>query len=300
MFKPPVQFIRYRHKQLFQLIKENSFRLLFGASCSAVMAASTSGAAFLMKPVIDEVFVRQEMAKLKVIPFVVVGLFLLRGLGYYGQEYLMNYVGQGIIKRLRDSLYVHIQDLPFSFFHEEKTGALMSRITNDVNIMRNMVSTSVTGLMRDTLTIIGLTGVILYMDWKLALLAFIVLPLAFYPIVEFGRRVRKVSTGCQESMAELSSFLHETIAGQKIVKAFGMEEHEKQRFFEKTEGLFRLELKAGVAKSLTSPIMEFLGNLMDLSGPFVTGAPSSGINSRASVSPSRSLVTALIPFPLAK
>jgi len=261
MRKLPAQFIRSRHKQLFQLIKENRFRLLFGASCSAVMAASTSGAAFLMKPAIDEVFVRQDMTKLKIIPFLVVGLFLLKGLGYYGQEYFMNYVGQGIIKRLRDSLYVHIQDLPFSFFHEERTGALMSRITNDVNIMRNMVSTSVTGLMRDTLTIMGLTGVILYMDWKLALLAFIVLPLAFYPIVEFGRRVRKVSTGCQESMAELSSFLHETIAGQKIVKAFGMEDYEKQRFFDKTNTLFTLELKAVIARSLTSPIMEFLGGV---------------------------------------
>jgi len=225
------------------------------------MAASISGTAFLMKPAIDEVFVKQDMAKLKIIPFIVVGLFLCKGLGYYGQEYFMNYVGQGIIKRLRDSLYVHIQDLPFSFFQEERTGVLMSRITNDVNIMRTMVSASVTGLMRDTLTIIGLTFVILYMDWKLALLAFIVLPLAFYPIVEFGRRVRKVSTGCQESMAELSSFLHETISGQKIVKAFGMEDHEKRRFFEKTANLFNLELKAVVARSLTSPIMEFLGGV---------------------------------------
>ncbi len=261
MIKLNDQPLRNRHKQLLQLIKENSLRLFFGALCSAAMAASTSCAAFLMKPVIDEVFVRQEMTKLKIIPFLVVGLFLLKGLGYYGQEYFMNYVGQGIIKRLRDSLYVHIQDLPFSFFQEERTGALMSRITNDVNIMQNMVSRSVTGLMRDTLSIIGLTGVILYMDWKLALLAFIVLPVAFYPIIEFGRRVRKVSTGCQESMAELSAFLHETIAGQKIVKAFGMEDHEKQRFFEKTDRLFKLEIKAVIARSLTSPIMEFLGGV---------------------------------------
>lgn len=229
--------------------------------CSMVVAGSTSATAYLMKPAIDEVFVNQDMQKLKIIPLIVVALFLLRGLGYYGQEYLMNFVGQGIINRLRNSLYVHIQGLPFSFFQEEKTGALMSRITNDVNIIRNMVSTAVTGLMRDCLTIIGLTCVIFYMDWKLALSAFVVLPLAFYPVVEFGRRVRKVSTGCQESMADLSSFLHETIAGQKIVKAFGMESYEKERFFEKTSQLFKLEIKAVIAKSLTSPIMEFLGGL---------------------------------------
>jgi len=226
-----------------------------------VVAASTSATAYLMKPAIDEVFIRHDTMKLKLIPIVVVILFFLRGLGYYGQEYLMNFVGQGIIKRLRDSLYVHIQDLPFSFFQAEKTGALMSRITNDVNIIRNMVSTAVTGLMRDCLTIIGLSCVIFYMDWKLALSAIVVLPLAFYPVVEFGRRVRRVSTGCQESMADLSAFLNETIAAQKIVKAFGMESYEKQRFFDKTEKLFKLEMKGVVAKSLTSPIMEFLGGL---------------------------------------
>ena len=261
MISLPAQFIKERHKQLFKLVKENRLRLFFGMLCSMVVAASTSATAWLMKPAIDEVFIKQDLHKLKLIPFVVVGLFLLRGLGYYGQEYLMNYVGQGIIKRLRDSLYVHIQDLPFSFFQEEKTGALMSRITNDVNIMRAMVSTAVTGLMRDALTILGLTCVIFYMDWKLALAAFIVLPLAFYPVVEFGRRVRRVSIGCQESMADLSSFLHETIAGQKIVKAFGMESYEKGRFFRITEHLFKLEMKAVIAKSLTSPIMEFLGGV---------------------------------------
>jgi len=257
----PVKFIKERHHQLFTLIKENKLRLFFGMICSGAVAASTAGTAWLMKPVIDEVFVKQDLLKLKLIPIVVVALFLFRGLGYYGQEFFMNYVGQRIIKKLRDSLYVHIQDLPFSFFYEERTGTLMSRITNDVNIIRNMVSTAVTGLMRDSLTIIGLTCVILYLDWKLALGAFFVLPLAFYPVVEFGRRVRRVSTGSQEAMADLSSFLHETIAGQKIVKAFGMESYEKSRFFERTENLLKFEMKTVIAKSLTSPIMEFLGGV---------------------------------------
>ena len=85
--------------------------------------------------------------------------------------------------------------------------------------------------------------------------------MAFYPVVEFGRRVRQVSTGCQEAMADMSSFLHETFAGHKIVKAFGMEKYEKKRFYDKTGNLFRLEMKAVIAKSLTSPIMEFLGGV---------------------------------------
>jgi subfamily B ATP-binding cassette protein MsbA len=137
----------------------------------------------------------------------------------------------------------------------------MSRVTNDVNIIKAMVSVAVTGSLRDCFTIIGLTFVIFYQIWQLALIAFIVLPVAFYPILIFGRKVRKVSTGCQEAMADMSSFLHETFAGNKIVKAFGMEPYEKKRFFEKTRRLFKLEMKEVKARSISSPINLFLGGI---------------------------------------
>jgi subfamily B ATP-binding cassette protein MsbA len=152
-------------------------------------------------------------------------------------------------------------DLPLSFFQQERTGVLMSRITNDVNVIKTMVSTAVTSTVRHFFTILGLIFVVLYRDWKLALCALIILPIAFFPVVEFGRRVRRVSRMCQESMAELNSFLHETFAGSKIVKAFGMEDFEKKRFVEKTDDLFELEIKTVIAKSLSSPIMELLGGL---------------------------------------
>lgn len=236
-------------------------RLFLAMLCMLVMAAATSATAFLVKPVLDDIFFNKNIQMLTLIPVAVIVIYLLRGFGMYGQEYLMSYVGQGIIRRLRNMLYDHIQDLPLSFFHAEKTGVLMSRITNDVNIIKSMVSTAVTSVLRDCFTIIGLTGVIFYRDWKLALYAIIILPVAFLPIVQFGRRVRRVSTGCQESMADLSSFLHETFSGNKIVKAFGMEPYEKQRFHEKTFSLFQLEMKAVIARSLSSPIMEFLAGL---------------------------------------
>ena len=229
--------------------------------CMLVMAAATSASAFLVKPVLDDIFFNKDVTMLKLIPLAVLIIYFLRGLAMYGQEYLMNYVGESIIRRLRNDLYDCISDLPLSFFHKEKTGVLMSRITNDVNIIKAMVSTAVTGSLKDSFTIVGLTIVIFYRDWKMALFAFIVLPLAFLPVVEFGRRVRRVSTGCQEAMAELNSFLHETFAGNKIVKAFGMEPYEKKRFSEKTRSLFKLEMKSVIAKSLSSPIMEFLGGL---------------------------------------
>ncbi len=253
--------IKDKHKRLLSLIKENWLKLFLAMACMMVIALATSATAFLVKPALDDIFFNKDIRMLTLIPVVVIIIYLLRGLGMYGQAYLMNYVGESVIRRLRNSLYDHIQDLPITFFHEEKTGALMSRITNDVGVIKGMVSTAVTGALKDTFTIAGLTIVIFYRDWKMALFAFIVLPIAFIPVVKFGRRVRKISTGCQEAIADLSSFLHETFAGNKIVKAFGMEPYEKKRFHKKTLNLFKLEMKAVIAKSLSSPIMEFLGGL---------------------------------------
>ncbi len=253
--------LKDRHRHLLALIKENKLRLFLAMACMLVIAVASSATAFLVKPVLDDIFFNKDITMLKIIPLVVILIYFLRGLGMYGQDYLMNYVGENIIKDLRNDLYNRIQDLPIAFFHKEQTGVLMSRITNDVNIIKTMVSTAVTGSLKDSFTIVGLTFVIFYRDWKMALFAFIILPVAFFPIVEFGRRVRRISTGWQEAMADLNSFLHETIAGNKIVKAFGMESYEKKRFFNKTLGLFKLEMKAVIARSLSSPIMEFLGGL---------------------------------------
>jgi len=253
--------LKERHKRILDLIKANRMRLFLAMLCMLVMSAATSATAFLVKPALDDIFFNRNVQMLTLIPAAVIIIYLLRGFGMYGQEYLMNYVGQGIIRRLRNMLYDHIQELPLSFFHEEKTGVLMSRITNDVNIIKAMVSSAVTSVLRDGFTIIGLIFVIFYRDWKLALYAIIILPVAFMPIVQFGRRVRRVSTGCQESMAEMNAFLHETFSGNKIVKAFGMEAYEKERFHAKTHSLFLLEMKSVVARSLSSPIMEFLAGV---------------------------------------
>jgi ATP-binding cassette, subfamily B, bacterial MsbA len=250
-----------RHKRLLVLVKEHSAKLILATGCSMLIAGATAASAYLIKPAIDDIFFKKDLEMLIVIPVAVIIVYLARGLGMLGQEYLMNYVGKSIVKKLRDNLYGHIHDLPLSFFHKEKTGVLMSRITHDVNVIQRLVSSSVTGSVRDILTIAGLTGVIFYQNWKMALIAFAVLPMAYFPVIEFGRRVRRVSKKYQESFGDLNAFLHETFAGSIIVKAFGMEAHEKKRFFQRTKDLFRLEMKHVIAKSLSSPIMEFLGGL---------------------------------------
>ncbi len=253
--------LKPRHKHLLRMIRENRFRLGFAMICMLIVGGSTGAVAFLVKPILDDIFFKQNAFMLKIIPLAVIFIYFLRGAAQYGHTYLMNYVGQSIIRQLRNQLYDTITCLSLSFFYQERTGRLMSRVTNDVNIIKGMVSTAVTGALRDCFSIISLIFVIFYRDWLMAIFALIILPLAFYPVVELGRRVRRVSTGCQECMADMSSFLHETFAGNKIVKAFGMEEYEKQRFFRKTRALFRMEMKAVAAKALSSPVMEILGGI---------------------------------------
>jgi subfamily B ATP-binding cassette protein MsbA len=256
-----ISFLKPRHLELIKLIKESWFTLFLATVCLLVVAGTTAASAYLIKPALDDVFISKDARMLSLIPVAVIIVYFLRGLGIYGQEYLMSHVGQNIIRRLRNRLYDHIQDLPLSFFQKEKTGALMSRITNDVNTVKAMVSSVVTGSVRDLFTIVGLTFVIFYQIWQLALFAFLILPVAFYPIAALGKRVRRVSRKCLEAIADMSSFLHETFAGNKIVKAFGMEAYEKKRFYDKTLRLFNLEMKEVRAKALSSPIMEFLGGI---------------------------------------
>jgi subfamily B ATP-binding cassette protein MsbA len=229
--------------------------------CMMVVAALTAATAYIVKPVLDEIFFKKDLRMLKLLPFAIIILYILRGACHFGQAYLMNYVGHGIIKRLRDKLYSHIQMLSLSFFHKHDTGTLMARIINDVNKVKGMVSDAVTGVLKDSFTIIGLLFVIFYRDWKLALIAVTVLPVAVIPIVNFGRRMRKFSTRCQEAIADMSYLLHETFTGNKIVKAFGMESYENKRLFEKTARLFKYEIKAVIVRSMSSPVMELLGGI---------------------------------------
>ncbi len=250
-----------REKTLFKLIASHWKKLIAAMLCMIVVAAATSISAYLVKPMLDDIFINKDKTKLLLLPGAAVLIFFLKGMGAYGQQYLMKYVGEAVIMEFRNSLYAKIIDMPMAFFHKEKIGTLMARITNDVNIVKGMVSTAVTSFTRDAFTVAGLTGVIFYMDWKLAMGAFLVLPAAFYPVFIFGRKVRKFSTGCQEAMADLNNFLHETFSGTKVVKIFTMEEFEKKRFNKKADDLFKLEMKSVMAKALSSPVMEFFGGL---------------------------------------
>jgi subfamily B ATP-binding cassette protein MsbA len=250
-----------RHKELLILIKDSGFRLALAIICSAVVAAMTAASAYLVKPAVEKIFEQKDTQMLMLIPLLVVVVFLTKGIAAYGSSYLLNHIGQTVIMRLRNRLYDHIQDLPMAFFQREKTGDLMSRITNDVAVISSMFTSAITGSIRDFFTIIGLLSVTFYLIPTLAIYAFVVLPLAAFPIFHFGRKIRRVRLGAQESLADMSAFLHETLLGTKIVKAFGMEDHEKKRFAGKSRTIFRFEMKEARVRAMSSPIMELLGGV---------------------------------------
>ena len=245
-------------KQLIALVKGNFARLFIAMFCMSIVAATTSATAFLIKPMLDDVFFKQNIKMLTIIPLIIIAVYLCRGIATYFQNYFMNYVGETIIRNLRNQLYSKIITMPISFFQKEKTGALMSRVTNDVSLVKAMVSSAITSTLRDSFTIFGLAFVIFYRDFKLAVYTILFLPIAFYPIVIFGRKLRKISTGWQESMAEMTSFLQETFVGNKIIKTFVTEKYETKRFFKKTKHLFDVYMKSVVVQSISSPMMDIL------------------------------------------
>ncbi len=234
-------------------------RLAFAMICMIGVAGTTSAIAFLFKPVIDDIFISKDAYMLKLLPLAVIGIYIIKGTCHFGQAYLMNYVGQKIIKRIRDDLYSHIQVLSLSFFARNRTGILMSRITNDVGLVKMMVSDAITGVLKDFFTIICLLFVVFYRDWKLAFLAIIIFPIAVIPIVKFGRRMRRARTRCQEAIGDMNVLLHETFTGTRIVKVFGREDYENKRFFQKTCRLFRNEIKAVTIRALSPSVMDLLG-----------------------------------------
>jgi len=246
------------YKRLLILAKAQIPRFLLAGFCMAIVGGSTAAAAFLVKPALDDIFLNRKETSLYWIPAAVIIVYLVKGVANYGQHVLMNYIGNRIVADLRSILYRNIQIQSLSFFTKNPTGTLISRVLNDVSLIYITVSNSVTSLFKDTFTLIALIGVVFYRDWKLALIAVAIFPLAIYPIVLIGRKVRKTSMKTQITMGSLTDLLQETIAGSRIVKAFGMESYESKRFDKENERLFRLLIKNVMTKSLSTPLMEFL------------------------------------------
>ena len=229
--------------------------------CMLVVGATTSALAFLVKPALDEIFLKRNSDMLMWIPIAVIFIYLIKGVCNYTQTILMSFIGQRVVADLRNNLYRRIQMQSLSFFTKNPTGILMSRITTDVGYVQGAVSEAVTSLLKDSFTLICLVFVIFYRDWQLAIIAMFVFPLTIYPIAKFGAKMRNIATRTQVTIGSLTTLLQETISGTRIVKAFGMEEYENRRFAKENEHLFKLALKSVSVSAVSSPFMEFLGGI---------------------------------------
>ncbi len=234
-------------------------QLAIALLCMGVVSATTALSAYLMEPVVNDVFIGENEDMLWWVSGAVLVTFLAKGFASYGQSLLMAFVGLRIIADNQIRLYRHLIGMDLGFFNSMPSGRLVSRFLVDINHMRVAVSNALTGFGKDLLSLIGLVGVMFFQDWELALIAFFVFPAAVYPIVRLGKRMRKVTANTQEETGLFSAILDQSFQGIRVVKAYGMENYETSRVSTLVERIFKLTIKSARIRALSSPIMETLG-----------------------------------------
>jgi len=232
-----------------------------GLICMAVAALTTAVLAKMLQPLFDDVFVARNESMLLYLALFVLGVFILKGISSFGESISMIYVGQKIIGDIQERLFDHFITADLAYFQARSSGEVVSRFTNDVNFMRNAVTTALTGMGKDTLSIFFLVGLMFYQDWVLASLAFFVFPVAIFPIVKIGKKMRKVSLNTQEEMGAFTILLHQVFQGVRVVKSYAMENYEQNRAHRLIQNLSRLNIKGGFVRAASHPIMETLGGI---------------------------------------
>lgn len=235
--------------------------LLFAVVCMTVYAGTTAAQAWIMEPMLDQVFLEKDRSMLLVVPLAVVAIALLKGMVDFGQTMALSRVGQRITADLQQRLFRHLVSADIGFFIERGSGPLISGMTFDTQQLRNAASSTLTGLARDTLSIVFLIALMFHQDWRLACVAVAAFPLASLPIAKLGRRMRKVAGQTQQQMARLTARLEQTFQGMRQVKVDNREETEAGRTGSIIEHLFDINLKASRVRATTSPVMEALGGV---------------------------------------
>jgi subfamily B ATP-binding cassette protein MsbA len=235
--------------------------LVIGGLMALVVSSAEGFIAWLVKPAMDDIFLKRDLLMLKLVPLALLGAFLIKGAGRFGQSYLMASVGERVIARIRRDLYAHIQGMPLSFFASLHSAELMSRVVTDVNRLARLASTVLVMAVRQVGTIIALLIVMFAREWVLALIAVAVFPAVGATVRAIGRKLYKINRRSQEKIAELNVVLQESFTGTKIVKAFGRERLEQERFNQVNDRLLELALKNQRTDQLAEPLMEVMGAL---------------------------------------
>jgi subfamily B ATP-binding cassette protein MsbA len=228
--------------------------------CMLGYGATDGALPFLVQRVIDDVFTRKDVAMLTYLPLVIIAVFAFRGILNFGQNYFSDYVGLRIINDVRNALNRHMQSLSLAFFYRHPTGTLISRVNSDVVLLRHGLTDALASFMRDVTSVVALTIVAFLKDWVLASIAFIVFPASVLPVMRLSKKIKRFTKRGQISSATLTALLQESIQGNRIVKAFGMEEYENHRFFTESWRVFKQSLRASRIKSIVTPSMELLAS----------------------------------------
>lgn len=244
--------------RLLAFIRPYIPRLILAVICIMMAASANLYIPWILKEVIDKVLADKDLLTLNIIAGGIVVVFLLRGIFFYGQTYLMAYIGQRVIIDIRSAVYRHFQRLSLSYYEKRQTGTLMSYVTNDVAALQNALVDNVIDGVTEGMTLIGSLGAMFYIHWKLSLLTIITLPLVAQTINVFGKKLRKTSHVMQERAADITSVLQETISSIRVIKSFVREDHEIKRFENENYKNFRAQMKNAQLMALLTPIVEFL------------------------------------------
>ncbi|SCM83589.1 Lipid A export ATP-binding/permease protein MsbA [uncultured Sporomusa sp.] len=245
--------------RLLQYIRPYLPRFIAAIVCILVASGTNLVLPWIIQNVIDDVLTAKDMYKLNIIAGGIVAVYLLRGFFFFGQNYLMSYIGQRVVIDIREGLYRHFQRLSLSYFEKRQTGSIMSYVTNDVAALQNALVESVIELVTESAILIGSMAAMFYIHWKLALLTLITMPLVAQAINIFGKRLRTASRITQERAADITSVLQETISAVRVIKSFVREEYEIGRFNRENYSNFRAQMKTAQLSATLTPIIEFLG-----------------------------------------
>ncbi|HEY1797612.1 MAG TPA: ABC transporter transmembrane domain-containing protein [Stellaceae bacterium] len=247
------------HRLVRDFVRRHTGKIVVAFICMGLAAGSTAVRAWLMQPVLDRVFVDRDASILLLISGAALGLAAVKGIADYGVNVLMTRVGLRIVTDVQTTLYARLMSADISYFHANPSGTLISRFTNDVNLLRNAAINVLAGIGKDAVTVVFLVGLMFYQDWLLALVAFFAFPLAIRPIAGIGKRMRRVSANTQAEMGQMTTLLSQTFQGARHVKAYGMETYEVGRARALFERVYALVDRANRTRSVASPMIEALG-----------------------------------------
>lgn len=249
-----------RLKRLWTLVEPYRTALWLGLLCiSVVTAVDLALPLFFGRGVVDQTLMADgELRQLGLLALIGIGLVALKGLFSFGQVYLLSYVGQRSLHTLRADLFAHLMRLPVSYFQRTGPSEIVSRATHDIGVLQNALGAGIADLVQQTLLLVGIIGAIFWMNWKLALVTLVVLPASAWAVSNYGERIRRQSKRLNERIGRLTTLLNESIAGIRVVKAYTMEEAQRERFHRENERGFQASMKAVQASATMQPVVELI------------------------------------------